>query len=85
MARKDTGHTENQSKEVGKLLVQEHVLKLDKMKPTGTKGSTEMGQIKKLLTTCMMNLQKWRNSSGNHSSFVKAEVLELEGGTKLLK
>ena len=44
-----------------------------------------MGQIKKLLTSCITNLQNLRNSSGDHSQFVKGEVLELEGATKLLK
>ena len=76
--------TENQQKEV-KFSVREHVSKVDKNKPSGTKGSTEMAQIKKLLTSCITNLQKWRNSSGNHGQFVKGEVLQLEGATKLLK
>ena len=44
-----------------------------------------MGQIKKLLTSCITNLQKLRNSSGDHSQFVKGEVLQLEGAAKLLK
>ena len=60
-------------------------MKLDKKKPSGTKRSTEMGQIKKLLTTCIINVQKCRNSSGNHRNFVKAEVLALQGAIKLLK
>ena len=80
-----TSTTGNKEKEVGKLSVKEHVLKLDKTKPSATKGSTEMAQIKKLLTTCIINLQKWRNSSGNHAHFVTGEVLELEVATKLLK
>ena len=42
-----TSGTEQQANKVGKLSVQEHVLKLDKKKPSGTKGSTEMGQILK--------------------------------------
>ena len=42
-----------------------------------------MAQIKKLLTTCIINLQKWRNSGGNHAHFVKGEVLELEAATLL--
>ena len=56
-----------------------------KHKDSPGKGSTEMCQIKKLLCTCITNLEKWQKSGGNHSKFVKCETLQLEGATKLLK
>ena len=54
-------------------------------KDSPRKGSTEMCQIKKLISTCITNLEKQHKSGGNHSKFVKCETLPLEGATKQLK